>query len=625
MLERMREGLQGPWAMIIVALIVLSFVFAGVGSYLAAPVETAAAKVNGEDISARALDQAYQNERARLESQFGEGISSLFAEPTYLANFRQGVLDRLIADKLVEQKAQALGLRVSDAQIKDTVLSMPEFQVGGTFNNDRYLAVLRQAGFQVDDFRNYMRATMTKEQLSRALLATDFVVPAEVTSQLNLQRQSRDAQYAVINTELFKDSITLTEEQINNFYQTNIDQYDTQEQVSVAFVELKIADILPTIDVTDEQLQEYYQFNMANYRTEEKRRVSHILVELGDDAAAAQAKIRAAQAALNNGDTFAAVASEFSDDTFSAENGGDLEFVAPGDMDPAFDAAVLALQNVGDVSDVVTSEFGLHLITLTDYVPEQVTSFADALNEITESVKQEQAAEAFFGLQQTMAEIAFEVPDTLEDVAGAVNKEVVTTGLFTANNVPGVLNNRAVIAQIFSDEFIADEMNSDVIELNDGHVLVLRIAQYEPQRTQTLTEVQTLVESQLRAELAQTSALQYVQRIVDAGADEQAQVLAEQSVTLLPVANVTRNSTDTMDATAVASLFTLSKSNSQAAVTLANGNVAFVELIAVNNVTTPDLEASEQLLNRLTGQRAQAGYQAFIAAIKADAEIQILN
>lgn len=283
MLERMREGLQGPWAMIIVALIVLSFVFAGVGSYLASPVDTAAAKVNGEDISARALDQAYQNERARLESQFGEGISSLFANPEYLANFRQGILERLVADKLVEQKAQALGLRVSDAQIKDTILSMPEFQVGGVFNNDRYLAVLRQAGFQVDDFRNYMRNTMTKEQLSRALLATDFVVPNEVITQLNLGRQTRDAKYATIPTANFADTIELSDLDITNYYQTNIDTYDTQEQVSIEYVELKVSDLMDGVNATDAQIEEYYQFNIANYRTEAQRRVSHILIESGDD------------------------------------------------------------------------------------------------------------------------------------------------------------------------------------------------------------------------------------------------------------------------------------------------------------------------------------------------------
>ncbi|MDG1815136.1 MAG: SurA N-terminal domain-containing protein [Glaciecola sp.] len=625
MLERMREGLQGPWAMIIVALIVLSFVFAGVGSYLTAPVETAAAKVNGEDISARALDQAYQNERGRLESQFGEGISSLFANPDYLANFRQGVLDRLIADKLVEQKAQSLGLRVSDAQIKETIVSMPEFQVGGTFNNDRYLAVLRQAGFQVDDFRNYMRNTMTKEQLSRALLATDFVVPAEVITQLNLGRQTRDAKYATIATEQFVADIELSDEQINNYYQTNIDSYDTQEQVSVAYVELDVADLLPTVTVTDAQLQEYYQFNIGNYRADEKRRVSHILIEMGDESSAALATMTEIQAKLAAGEDFAELAKEYSNDTFSAENGGDLEYVAVGDMDAAFDAAVLALDTVGEVTDVVETEFGLHLIKLTELVAEEITPFNDVVDEVTAAVKQELAAEEFFMQQQQMAELAFEVPDTLEEVAAALNKSVTTTELFTANSVPALLNNGAVLANAFSQEFIEAGLNSDVIELDDEHVIVMRVAAYEPQRTRALAEVQDQVEASLRAQLAQEAALAYAQRYVSAADADRATILAEQNVSLTELAAVGRTGATDIDQAAVEVLFTLSQANAQATVTLPTGDVAIVELVSVNNSVEQDAALGADLRNRLTGQRAQSGYEAFVDALKADAEIVVLN
>ncbi len=624
MLERMREGLQGPWAMIIVALIVLSFVFAGVGSYLATPVDTAAAKVNGEDISARSLDQAYQNERARLESQFGEGISSLFSNPEYLANFRQGVLERLVADKLVEQKAQALGLRVSDEQIKETILNMPEFQVGGVFNNERYLAVLRQAGFQVDDFRNYMRNTMSKEQLSRALVATDFVVPTEVITQLNLGRQTRDAKYATIAVTKFLDSVELTEDDINNYYQTNIDSYDTEEQVSVDYVELKVSDLVGGFTATDEKIEEYYQFNIANYRSEAQRRVSHILIESGEDAEAGEIKIAEVQAKLLSGENFADLAKEYSDDTFSAENGGDLEFITLGDLDPAFDEAVLALENVGDVSDIVKTDFGFHLIKLTEFIAEAVTPLEDVKDEIAQAVTLEMATEEFFVQQQTMAELAFEVPDSLEDVASAIDKVIVTTPLFSASNVPPVLNNGAVLAKAFSAEFIEENMNSDVIELNDEHVLVMRIAQHEPQRTRALEEVREQVEMSLKAQKSQEAALAFANQVVAASGDEQASLLADQAIVLTELSNVPREGLEGVDTAAVEVLFTLSQSNAQAAVSLSTGDVALVELVTVNDVTTPDTELGEQLRNRMTAQRSQNNYQAFIDALIDDAEVVYL-
>ena len=139
--------------MAIIALIVLSFVFAGVGSYLTSSGTTAVATVNGEEISAQELERAYQSQRAQMESQYGESIAQLFSSEQYLADFRRNVLDRLIAEKLIQQQATDMGLRVSDQQIRETILQMPEFQFGGQFDNERFQAILRQNGFQVADFR----------------------------------------------------------------------------------------------------------------------------------------------------------------------------------------------------------------------------------------------------------------------------------------------------------------------------------------------------------------------------------------------------------------------------------------------------------------------------------------
>lgn len=178
MLEKIREGSQGFWAAAILGLVILSFVFAGVGGYISSG-EPAAAKVNGEEISVVALERAYESERRRLESQFGEAFSALAADAEYLKQFRQSVLDRLIGDKLIEQAAKQMGLRVSEAQIIDAVVNMPEFQIGGEFNNDRFQAIVRQAGFQTNTFRDYMRTDMTRRQVSNALLGSEFALPGE--------------------------------------------------------------------------------------------------------------------------------------------------------------------------------------------------------------------------------------------------------------------------------------------------------------------------------------------------------------------------------------------------------------------------------------------------------------
>ena len=617
MLERMREGMQGPWAMGIVALIVLSFVFAGVGSYLAAPAETAVAKVNDEEIAERSLEIGYQNERARLESQFGEGISALFANPDYLANFKQGVLERIIADKLIEQKAIELGLRVSDEQVRETILAMQEFQVGGQFNNDRYLALIRQSGFQVDTFREYIRLQMTKEQLSRALMVSDFTSEVESNRTFALENQTRDARFVEIPQNLFTDSVTVTEEQITQFYQTNIEAYDTEEKTSIAYVELKVADILETVETTDAELEAYYQLNIADYRTEEKRRVSHILIELDDTATLTEV-----EAKLAAGEDFAELAKQYSVDTFSGENGGDLEYISLGDFDPEFDTAAFALSSVGQVSEAVTTESGIHFIKLTELTPAVTASLSDVLDDVRAAVKYEKASEEFFELQTTMADLAFEVPDTLEDVAEAVNRPVVVTDLFTRNTAPAPLNTPVALNNAFSEDFIADDLNSDIIEVADEHIIVMRIAQHEPQRTQSLEEVRELVEASLRADLAKEAALAFAQEAVDA--DDTMASLATQSFSLSDFNGLTRTATDA-NPTAVDALFTLAKAGDQVVVDLNNGNAGIVELVAVNTVEASDEQALIALRNRIAGQRAQDEYQLFVDALKEQAEIVYIN
>lgn len=617
MLERMREGMQGPWAMGIVALIVLSFVFAGVGSYLAAPAETAVAKVNDEEIAERSLEIGYQNERARLESQFGEGISALFANPEYLANFKQGVLERIIADKLIEQKAIELGLRVSDQQVRETILAMQEFQVGGQFNNDCYNALIRQSGFQADTFREYIRLQMTKEQLSRALMVSDFASEVESKRIFALENQTRDARFVEIPQNLFTASVTVTEEQISQFYQTNIEAYDTEAKTSIAYVELKVADIIETVETTDAELEEYYQLNIANYRTDEKRRVSHILLELDDTATVTEVAEK-----LAAGEDFAEIAKQYSIDTFSGENGGDLEYISLGDFDPEFDTAAFALTSVGEVTEAVTTESGIHFIKLTELTPAVTASLSDVIEDVKTAVKYEKASEEFFELQTTMADLAFEVPDTLEDVAEAVNRPVVVTDLFTRNSAPTPLNTPVALNNAFSEDFIAEDLNSDIIEVADDHIIVMRIAQHEPQRTQSLDEVRELVEASLRADLAKEAALAFAQEAVDA--DDTVATLATQSLNLNEFTGLTRTATDANPA-AVDALFTLAQAGDKAVVDLNNGNAGIVELVAVNATEASDEQALIALRNRIAGQRAQDEYQLFVNALKEQAEIVYIN
>ncbi|MGY0579115.1 MAG: SurA N-terminal domain-containing protein [Paraglaciecola chathamensis] len=626
MLERIREGTQGTWAMAILGLVILSFVFAGVGSYINSSADTAAAKVNDDTISQADLERAYQNERGRMESQYGEAFAALTADSAYLQQFRQGVLDRLIGDKLIEQAAVDLGLRVSDAQIKQAIVAMPEFQFDGKFDNERYLAVLRQAGFQPNDFRDYMRVDMTRRQLSNALLGTEFTLLEETTQAYKLQQQTRDARYLTVPADMFKGDVTVSQSDVENYYQANITQFDTQQQVSLAYVELSVDDLLAGIVVSEDEAEQYYEQNIQDFRTQEERRASHILIEFGDDQQKAEQQAEDILAKINNGEGFAELAETFSSDTFSAENGGDLDWFSMGMMDPAFEDAAFALQNVGDVSDVVESEFGFHIIKLTDVKPEETSPFADVKEDVIAKLKAERAEEEFYAKQLRMAEVAFETPDTLDEVAAIAEVDVKTTVMFSQDSAPQAVNYPNVVSQAFSDELINDQVNSDVIELEDNHVMFIRVADYEAQRTKSLDEVSVEINDILLAEQAQQAAKEWAETVLSDIQSQQdvSDKLQTKGIEWQEQNAVTRNASQVSPAV-VTALFKLTdgeESNGQV-VELFNGDVALVQLLEVNEgADLPSTDAAA-LQNRLTTMRAQFTYSEFINALREQADVEI--
>ncbi len=624
MLEDIREKSQGLTAKIILGLIILTFAVAGVGSYTNS-VDTSVATVNGEAISLQAFNKAYQAQRSRMAQQFGEMFNTLSNDENYMANFRQGVLDNLINEKLIDQNSEALAIRVSDERLKDTIRKMPEFQVDGTFDNNRYLAIINQAGFfQSSDFRDYLRVEMTRRQLSQALVASEFNLPYQETIQLALENQTRDIRFATISAEQFKAGIELSDEEVNNYYLANQARFENKEQVKVDYISLNVADIAKTIDITDEDIAKHYQENLTSFTETEQRRVSHILIEFVDgDEDAAKAQAETVLTRLEQGEDFATLAKEVSNDTFSGENGGDLEWLEPGVMEESFDEAALALVNIGDISPLVKTSFGYHILKLTDYKDEVVQELADIKTELRAQLSNDKAQEQFFALQQEMARISFEFPDSLEDAAAEVNVEIQTSPWLLRNGNSAPFDQTKVIEAAFSDMVLQDNMNSDLIEVNDDVALVLRLNTFQEASVKPLTEV----DAQIRAILVNQKATDKAQQTVDAllaeftaGSDVTSQ-LAELNASFVTKEKVARYSPD-VDQSISRAAFVLphpeTDTISASTVALSNGDLALVQVTAVD---VNDVAANPNLAQQQTSQLAQSAYQSFVNSLKVDAKI----
>ena len=625
MLERIREGSQGPWAMGILALVILSFVFAGVGSYINSSASGAAANVNGEEIGLNELERAYQNERSRMESQFGEAFATLASDTAYLQNFRQGILDRLISEKLLDQAAQELGLRVSDQQIKTAIVGMQEFQVDGKFDNDRYLALLRQAGFQTNNFRDYMRVDMVRRQLSQSLIGTEFTLTSEAKTAHLMQQQTRDIRYVNVPAAKFLEKVNISDDEVLTYYQSNISQFDTEQKVSLSYVELTLDDLLPSMEVNEDELAEYYQQNLVDYSTDEERQTAHILFESADQDDVIADKAEEVLAKIQAGEDFSELAKTFSSDTFSAENGGDLGWFGKGIMDSAFEDAAFSLVAKGDVSGVVKSEFGYHIIKLTDVKSEQVIPFENVKEEITNTVKTYKAEERFYEISQRIAEVAFEVPDSLDEVQDIAGKTINTTALFSRGNAPASVSNANVLASAFSFELIEDAVNSDVLELGSNHIMVVRVAEHEPERTKDVGEVEEQIKKTLSAQATQQAARDWaleVQTALAAKEDVNAK-LDSLEVSWEEKQGLTRND-GTLSQTIVDASFKLSAADTSV-VDLITGDISLVQLTQVNTAIEANDQQLNSLQNRLASSKSQILYGVVIESLKAQADIEIFQ
>ncbi|WP_122035687.1 peptidylprolyl isomerase [Aliivibrio sp. EL58] len=611
MMDRIREGSTGLVVKIILGLIIFSFVFAGVGSYLVGGSQPLAAKVGEREITRNDFEQVYQNERNRMQSQLGEYFSTLLGDPAYVEQFRKSVLDRMVNDALLDNQAQNLGLRVSDEQIRQAIISMPQFQKDGKFDEEIYNISLRRAGFSSDSFAEYLRQDLVRNQLILALESTEFTLDNEVQAQGALEAQQREIRTVTLDTAEFAKKATVTDEEIQTYYDENKQQFVRPEQVKVSYIELSGNALKEQAPITDEEIQTYYNQNKDKYSTQEKREVSHILIN-GDEADA-----NAVLARLDAGEDFATVAKEESQDIPTAKEGGSLGWIERGVIDPEFEDAAFQLVNIGDHSGVVKSAFGYHIIQLDGIEAPKTKALAEVSAEIKTFLVDEHAADAFYSLQSELAEKAFESPDSLDDAAEAVNAKIVTSDFFSQADAPEVLSNSSVLQAIYSPEVKEDGLNSDVIEIAPEHIVVVRVEDVREEMVLPLDEVKAAVVARLSQSKGEQKALELAQGVISALDKGEVNYLSDNGLSFTKARMITRADELAND------VYRLQKpeqgQSTYAQVMDRQGNHVIVALDGVLELSNDAM--AEQVSTRLLRTQTQQDLTATLDTLKASSDI----
>ncbi len=613
MMDRLREGVNSIAVKIILGLIILSFVFAGVGSYIVGGTGNTAAKVGNVEIGRGEFEQAYQNERNRMQAQLGDYFSNLLADPSYVETFRKSVLDRMINDVLLEQHAESLGLRVSDSQVRTMILEMPQFQVDGKFDQEIYQASLRRAGFNPESFAEYLRRDLVRNQLLTAIQASDFSLPGEVETQSKLLTQTRDIKTVVLPLADFAKNAELSEEDINGYYKEHAERYTRPEQVKVAYIELSAQQLKETVNVSDEQAKQYYQEHLDKYSSQAQRRVSHILIE-GDDEAKAQDILDE----LNAGADFAKLAEEKSDDFGSASEGGSLGWIERDVMDPAFEEAAFALVNVGDVTGLVKSDFGYHIIKLDEVKQPVVQPYEEVAASIKSELRDQQAVDQFYELQTELEKVAFEYPDSLDDAAKAINAKIQTTDFISQVDAPELLNSPAIIQAILSPEVKEDGLNSEVIEVAPEHVIVVRVEDSRDETLLPLADVREDVVASLSKVKGEQTAIELADKLLTGLKAGDTSLLKEHDLAFGESESIDRSSP------LAETVFSMPKPQADAVEYAQTkdleGNIVIVELNKVSENLEPQF--GEQIGRQLVQMNAQQDLSGLISILRKTIDIE---
>jgi len=623
MLHFIRERAQGWVAWFIVGLISIPFALWGVNSYLTGPSDVIVANVNGQEIQQVEYQKALQQYRDRMRNMMGENFDPAMFEGQAV---KQNVLEGLIEQKLLIMAGHDLGQHVTDQTLFKIIKSTAAFQKEGQFDDDVYSMTLARVGLNPAQYEAQLRQDVLTQELAENTQRSTIVSDNDLNTVLRLENQSREIAYGVVDLQEQLKQVEITDDAVRAYYDEHLAHYLAPEQMVVDYVELSVDELSKNITVDEQSLKTFYDKNKDQFVGPEQRQASHILIE-GDDAKT-KSTLESIQQRLKQGEDFAKLATELSQDTGSATEGGDLGLFQRGVMDPAFEEAVFSMSNVGEVSEPVKTEFGYHLIKLTAIQTPEGKTYGDARDQVEALYRQHKAEDLFFELAEKLANLSYENPDNLDVVAEELSLTVKTSSAFMRDgNKIGIATNEKVASVAFSEDVLTNNLNSAVIEISKSDLLVLHKNKHIPASQLPYDSVSPAITEQLRYAGARDKAYDMGEVILaklKAGTPADSLFSsdkwhASQSYTRM---------SEEVSAQVLERAFAVAKPNSDTSYigfTADNGNYIVVNIISAKDGVVADVVQEERdgLKSHLARTYGTSELQALINSLKEQADIKL--
>jgi peptidyl-prolyl cis-trans isomerase D len=467
------------------------------------------ATVDGHDITQAEWDAAHRNQVERMRSSMPNVDVKLFDTP----EAKYTTLERLVRDRLLAAAASQLRLGASDARLAAELQQNPTIaalrRADGTLDMERYRQLLGTQGMSPESFEAQVRSDLASRQVMSGVGVTSFSSAALADVTLNAFYEQREVQVARFAPADFISQINPTDAELEAYHKANPDKFQSLERADIEYVVLNLATVQKDIAVPEAELKSYYEQNSARLAGLEERRASHILINADKNASAAErdAARSKAQGLLSEiqkaPNLFADLARKNSQDSGSAAKGGDLDFFGRGAMVKPFEDAVFTLKK-GETSGIVETEFGFHIIRVTDIKQPEQKSFESQRAKLEQEVRAQLAQRKFAEVAEQFTNIVYEQSDSLKPVAERLKLDVQYANNLGREVVPGnaAANNPKLLAAVFAQDSIEKKRNTEAIELAPNVLAAARIINYSPARTLPLDEVRARVREQVVSQLA---------------------------------------------------------------------------------------------------------------------------
>ena len=511
MLAIIRDKATGWIAAVIIGLLVISFAFWGVSFYSGQAGELNVAKVNDVDISFQSFQRSFSQLRKQMQSVLGDSLS--LEEDTLIKN---QTIEKLIESELINQLVIDSGLNITNEKLVESIKNIEFFRNEEGFDRIKYERSINSIGMASSIFEAQLRMDLLSEQLQAGFFETTFILEPELENILRLESQSRDITYTILSLPSFIEDGEISDSDIDTFYQANPSLFTQPEQVKVAYLELNIKELAKDIEANEEVLRNFYNDNKGDYDVVEQRSVRKLFVKTGEKATnenktKAEAVITSVLELVNEGKDFEEIVKQSARETLEFS---EHIFMSKGIMGKEIDEFLFNSEE-GAVSKVIETKEGFNIVKVVEIRGGSENKYENSAQKIKEDYKNKQAELQFFELSDQLTTLSYENSDNLEIAADAIGKEIINTDYFARDNdLEGLLSDPLIISKSFDLELIRSRNNSDVIELSDNHIVVLRVLEHKEPAAKPREDVRDEVIASIRLKLAREKINETGDRIV---------------------------------------------------------------------------------------------------------------